>query len=233
MSVPNAFEEEVDVQALMDACPSEDEKAFVADISNWMKSSRTEFFEMTKAMEDNVHDYRLARKIESSNVQDVEELAAANVQLKKELEARNGELVEVRAALKLAESNRPAGNATTETVEGYVDSGTAAMEIHEMFDKEDFTAPRGKGLREVGQRKVAIGLLDGNSGLPSKKKIMAELEAGSSLPVVIFTNAPDDEQEDISNHLAEFAQVTISFQPLDPDVARDFMLEEIRKIENE
>ena len=233
VSVPNAFEEEVDVQALMDACTSEDEKAFVADISNWMKSSRTEFFEMTKAMEDNVHDYRLARKIESSNVQDVEELAAANVQLKKELEARNGELVEVRAALKLAESNRPAGNATTETVEGYVDSGTAAMEIHEMFDKEDFTAPRGKGLREVGQRKVAIGLLDGNSGLPSKKKIMAELEAGSSLPVVIFTNAPDDEQEDISNHLAEFAQVTISFQPLDPDVARDFMLEEIRKIENE
>ncbi|WP_298843030.1 hypothetical protein [uncultured Salinicola sp.] len=233
VSVPNAFEEEVDVQALMDACTSEDEKAFVADISNWMKSSRTEFFEMTKAMEDNVHDYRLARKIESSNVQDVEELAAANVQLKKELEARNGELVEVRAALKLAESKRPIANATTETVEGYVDSGTAAMEIHEMFDKEDFTAPRGKGLREVGQRKVAIGLLDGNSGLPSKKKIMAELEAGSSLPVVIFTNAPDDEQEDISNHLAEFAQVTISFQPLDPDVARDFMLEEIRKIENE
>lgn len=233
VSVPNAFEEEVNVQALMDACVSEEEKAFVADISNWMKSSRTEFFEMTKAMEDNVHDYRLARKIESSNVQDVEELAAANVQLKKDIEARDAELVEVRAALKLAETNRPARNAPSETIEGYVDSGTAAMEIHEMFDRENFTAPRGKGLREVGQRKVAIGLLDGNSGLPSKKKIMSELEAGSSLPVVIFTNAPDEEQEDISNHLAEFAQVTISFQPLDSDVAREFMLEEIRKIENE
>lgn len=233
VSVPSAFEEEVDVQALMDACQSEDEKEFVADISSWMKSSRAEFFEMTKAMEENAHDYRLARKIESSNVQDVEELGAANVSLKRDLQAAQEELAEVRAQLKQAQSRAPSSAAKAETVEGYVDSGTAAMEIDEMFVREDFRRSRGKALVEVGQRKIAIGLLDGNGGLPSKKKVMSELEAGSSVPVVIFTDAPEDEQEDISNHLTEFAQVAISFQPLDIEVAREFMDEEIRKMESE
>ena len=168
-----------------------------------------------------------------SNVHDVEELAAANATLKKELDERSDELAQARAALKEAQARRPVGRAEKEAVEGFIDSGTIAMEIDEMFVREDFTRPRGKALREVGQRKVAIGLLDGNSSLPSKKKLMSELEAGSPVPVVIFTNAPDDEQEDISNHLAEFAQVTISFQPLAVETAREFMLEEIRKIDNE
>lgn len=233
VSVPSAFEEEVDVQALMDACQSEDEKEFVADISSWMKSSRAEFFEMTKAMEENAHDYRLARKIESSNVQDVEELGAANVSLKQQLQTVQEELAEVRAALKQAQSRAPSSPAKAEAIEGYVDSGTAAMEIDEMFGREDFRRSRGKALVEVGQRKVAIGLLDGNGSLPSKKKVMSELEAGSSVPVVIFTDAPEEEQDDISNHLTEFAQVAISFQPLDIEVAREFMDEEIRKMESE
>jgi plasmid stabilization system protein ParE len=238
VSVPSALDEEVDVQALIDACLDEEEKEFVSDVSSWMKSSRTEFFEMTKAVEENAHDFRMARKVESSNMQDVEQLAQANAALKLRLDEAEKELGAVRADLKQAQAQiqaRPArpGGAVSEEVQGHVDSGTVAMEINEMFTKEGFSRNRGKSLLEVGQRKVVVGLLDGNAGLPSKKKVMAELEAGSHLPVIVFTNAPPEEQDDISGHLAEFANVAISFQPLAMEDAREFMLEEIRKLDDE
>ena len=235
IAVPNSPEEEIDIQPLLDACADEDEKAFLSEIVGWMKPSRAEFFEMTKALEENAHDYRLARKIESSNMEDVEALGAANANLKRELETRTEELEQTKAALKEAEQkllvSRP--RSPDEKVEGFIDSGTIAIEIDEMFTEASFPRSRGKALREVGQRKVAIGLLDGGLGLPSKNKLMRELEAGSLVPVVIFTDAPEEEREFISSHFNEVAQIAVSFESLDVETAKKFMLEEIRKIDDE
>lgn len=227
VEVPQSEDSQTDASALIEKCGSDEEREFVQEIVAWLNTSRSEYFQLHHAVEENAEDFREARRAESSDVHDVEVLMKANTDMKSDLEKANESLAEARAEVKRLEEklrSRPAaGSASTDDPE-------KAEKALEMFEAEDFRRSRGKASFEVGGRRVVLGIFDNAEQGPDRKKAINEMSANRSIPFVVFTDVNVENRQDFEGILD---LVSVSFQPLDLEEIGKFIEEEVRKINNE
>ena len=227
VEVPQSEDSQTNANALIEKCGSDEEREFVQEIVAWLNTSRSEYFQLHHAVEENAEDFREARRAESSDVHDVEVLMKANTDMKSELEEANESLAEARAEVKKLEeklrARAVAGSSSSDDVE-------KAEKALEMFAEEDFRKSRGKASIEVGGRRVVVGIFDNAQQGPDRKKVIDEMSANRSIPFVVFT---DVEVEDRQDFEAILDLVSVSFQPLDLEEIGNFIEEEVRKMNNE
>jgi len=227
VEVPQSEDSQTDANALIEKCGSDEEREFVQEIVAWLNTSRSEYFQLHHAVEENAEDFREARRAESSDVHDVEVLMKANTDMKSDLEKANESLAEARAEVKRLEEklrSRPVGGSAS------TDDPDKAEKALEMFEAEDFRRSRGKASFEVGGRRVVLGIFDNAEQGPDRKKAINEMSANRSIPFVVFTDVNVENRQDFEEILD---LVSVSFQPLDLEEIGNFIEEEVRKINNE